>query len=351
LNPGSEILSRNLEDYPEGIIIPINKPYRWTSADVIRKIKWAAIRHFGKKNLKVGHAGTLDPLATGVLLVCIGKATKLAEELQSHDKEYIAGVTFGATTPSYDLEKEIDRFFPHEHIDSTAVEAALPDFIGEQDQIAPLFSAKSVDGVRAYELARKLYRLNGGSDSEDPRLSSDRHPLAEGGMSSTSHSTIQQETGSEFDAVAKNLIRVTKINISELALEHFERGEQERKMEGEDRATRGTEAGGPQTKCSGGVSEANVRASISALATEGEDRATTSEASSRINVTDNSALGLPRAVIRMSCSKGTYVRAFARDLGEALGSGAHLDSLQRSRSGIFRVEDALSIEQAIAVLQ
>ena len=119
----------------------------------------------------------------------------------------------------------------------------------------------------------------------------------------------------------------------------------------EDRATRGTEAGGPQTKCSGGVSEANVRASISALATEGEDRATTSEASSRINVTDNSALGLPRAVIRMSCSKGTYVRAFARDLGEALGSGAHLDSLQRSRSGIFRVEDALSIEQAIGLLQ
>ena len=350
MNPGSEILSRNLEDYPEGIIIPINKPYRWTSADVIRKIKWAAIRHFGKKNLKVGHAGTLDPLATGVLLVCIGKATKLAEELQSHDKEYIAGVTFGATTPSYDLEKEIDRFFPHEHIDSTAVEAALPDFIGEQDQIAPLFSAKSVDGVRAYELARKLYRLNGGSDSEDPHLSSDRHPLAGGGMSSTSHSTIQ-EKGSEFDAAAESLIRVSRITISELELLDFERGEQERKMEGEDRATRGTEAGGPQTKCSGGVSEANVRASISALATEGEDRATTSEASSRINVTDNSALGLPRAVIRMSCSKGTYVRAFARDLGEALGSGAHLDSLQRSRSGIFRVEDALSIEQAIGLLQ
>ena len=314
MNPGSEILSRNLEDYPEGIIIPINKPYRWTSADVIRKIKWAAIRHFGKKNLKVGHAGTLDPLATGVLLVCIGKATKLAEELQSHDKEYIAGVTFGATTPSYDLEKEIDRFFPHEHIDSTAVEAALPDFIGEQDQIAPLFSAKSVDGVRAYELARKLYRLNGGSDSEAPRLSSDRHPLAEGGMSSTPHSTIQQETGSEFDAAAESLIRVSRITISELELLDFERGEQERKM-------------------------------------ESEDRATTSEASSRINVTDNSALGLPRAVIRMSCSKGTYVRAFARDLGEALGSGAHLDSLQRSRSGIFRIEDALSIEQAIATLQ
>ena len=142
-------LSRNIEDYPEGIIIPIDKPYRWTSADVIRKVKYTAIRHFGKKNLKVGHAGTLDPLATGVLLVCIGQATKLAEELQSHDKEYVAGITFGATTPSYDLEKEIDRFFPHEHITAAAVEEALPAFIGEQDQIAPLFSAKSVDGVRA----------------------------------------------------------------------------------------------------------------------------------------------------------------------------------------------------------
>ena len=314
LNPGSAPLTRNIEDYPDGIIIPIDKPYRWTSADVIRKVKYAAIRHFGKKNLKVGHAGTLDPLATGVLLVCIGKATRLAEELQSHDKEYVAGVTFGATTPSYDLEKEIDRFFPHEHINAEAVEAALPAFIGEQDQIAPLFSAKSIDGVRAYELARKLYRLNGGSDSDAPRLYSDRHPLAEGGMSSPSLSTIQQETGSEFDAVAESLIRVAKINISSLALERFERGEQERRM-------------------------------------ESEDRATLSDASSRINVTDNSALGLPRAVIRMSCSKGTYVRAFARDLGEALGSGAHLDSLLRSRSGQFRVEEALSIEQTVAALQ
>ena len=313
LNPDSAPLSRNIEDYPEGIIIPIDKPYRWTSADVIRKVKFAAIRHFGKKNLKVGHAGTLDPLATGVLLVCIGKATKLAEELQSHDKEYVAGITFGATTPSYDLEKEIDRFFPHEHINAEAVEAALPAFIGEQDQIAPLFSAKSIDGVRAYELARKLYRLNGGSDSEDPHLSSDRRPLAGGGMSSPSLSTIQQETASEFDAVAESLIRVAKINISSLALERFERGEQERRM-------------------------------------ESEDRATLSNASNRINVTDNSSLGLPRAVIRMSCSKGTYVRAFARDLGEALGSGAHLDSLQRSRSGIFRVEAALTVEQTLALL-
>ena len=183
LNPESSPLSRNIEDYPEGIVIPIDKPYRWTSADVIRKVKFAAIRHFGKKNLKVGHAGTLDPLATGVLLVCIGKATKLAETLQSHDKEYVAGITFGATTPSYDLEKEIDRFFPHEHITEDSVREALPAFIGEQDQIAPLFSAKSVDGVRAYELARKLHK-----------------------------------EGKTLDEAAEELIRVSRISITELEL-------------------------------------------------------------------------------------------------------------------------------------
>ena len=311
LTPDSAPLTRDIADYPEGIIIPIDKPYRWTSADVIRKVKYAAIRHFGKKNLKVGHAGTLDPLATGVLLVCIGKATKLAEELQSHDKEYVAGVTFGATTPSYDLEKEIDRFFPHEHISAEAVENALPAFIGEQDQIAPLFSAKSVDGVRAYELARKLYKANSENES------------------------VQS---SELDTAAEQLLRVSRINITELELLRFA-GRNEGLM---DRATRGTEAGGPQAERSGGVSEANVHEPSSC------QHATT--ASSRINVTDNSALGLPRAEIRMACSKGTYVRAFARDLGEALGSGAHLDSLQRSRSGQFRVENALTVEQALQKL-
>ena len=294
LNPGSSPLSGNIEDYPEGIIIPIDKPYRWTSADVIRKVKFAAIRHFGKKNLKVGHAGTLDPLATGVLLVCIGKATKLAEELQSHDKEYVAGITFGATTPSYDLEKEIDRFFPHEHITAESVAAALPAFIGEQDQIAPLFSAKSVDGVRAYELARKLHK-----------------------------------EGKTLDEAAAELIRVSRITISELELMEFIEASG---FCGEgNRATPQAAGGGARAYGVGGV-------------------VSHSTASSRINVTDNSALGLPRASVRMACSKGTYVRAFARDLGETLGSGAHLDSLQRSRSGIFRVENALTVDQTIALL-
>ena len=303
-------LSRNIEDYPEGIIIPIDKPYRWTSADVIRKIKYTAIRHFGKKNLKVGHAGTLDPLATGVLLVCIGKATKLAEELQSHDKEYVAGVTFGATTPSYDLEKEIDRFFPHEHITADAVSAALPAFIGEQDQVAPLFSAKSVDGVRAYELARKLHA-----------------------------------EGKTLDEAAQELIRVARINITELQLmEYFSNDvASDDPRDVPPALTHPLAVGGKMSSPAITVTEISK-----------QDRSDTtnekSNASSRINVTDNSELGLPRAVVRMACSKGTYVRAFARDLGEALGSGAHLDSLQRSRSGIFRVENALTVEQAVKAL-
>ena len=139
---GMGILSRNIEDYPEGIIVPVNKPYRWTSADVVRKLKFAAKKHFGQKNLKVGHAGTLDPLATGVLIICIGKATRLAEEIQRSDKEYVAGITFGATTPSYDLEKPIDKFYAHDGVTPEAVAGALTSFIGEQEQIAPLFSAK-----------------------------------------------------------------------------------------------------------------------------------------------------------------------------------------------------------------
>lgn len=152
------ILSGNIDDYPEGIILPVDKPYRWTSADVIRKIKFCACRHFHKKNLKVGHAGTLDPLATGVLLVCIGKATKCAEELQKHEKEYIAGISFGATTPSYDLEKDIDMHYPLDGVSEEALRGVIPGFIGEQEQVAPLFSAKSIDGVRAYELARKEWK-------------------------------------------------------------------------------------------------------------------------------------------------------------------------------------------------
>ena len=287
-----KMLSRSIDDYPEGIILPIDKPYRWTSADVIRKIKFAAVKHFGKKNLKVGHAGTLDPLATGVLIVCIGKATKLAEEIQKSDKEYIAGITFGATTPSYDLEKPIDRMYPTDGVSEDAVRKALEGFIGEQEQVAPLFSAKSVDGVRAYELARKLYR-----------------------------------SGGELDGQAQELLTRQRIRITEAELLRFEP------------SVIAGSTGNPRCPIRSGMTE-KVR----------EDGGE-GGASGRINVTDNSGLGLPRAEVRIACSKGTYIRAFARDLGEALASGAHLDSLIRSRCGEFTVENALSLEEALALLQ
>jgi len=275
-------LSGSIDDYPEGILIPVYKPYRWTSADVIRKLKWAACKHFGKKNLKVGHAGTLDPLATGVLIVCIGKATRLAETIQKEEKEYLAGISFGATTPSYDLEKAIDRMYPTDRVSEESVRLALKDSVGEQEQIAPLFSAKSVDGVRAYELARKQYR--------DARKD-------------------KTEVMEDFDhSIAETLHRQI-ITIYSAELVRF--------------LPEGLPAQVPQ---------------------EGL------RPNPRINVVDTSDLHLPHADIRIACSKGTYIRAIARDLGEALGTGAHLDSLCRTRSGGFRIEDALTVTEAMELL-
>ena len=297
------VLERSIDAYPEGIILPIDKPYRWTSADVIRKVKYAAIKHFGKKNLKVGHAGTLDPLATGVLLVCIGAATRQAETLQKHDKEYLAGIAFGATTPSYDREKEIDRFFPYEHITAQAVEAVLPRFLGEQEQIAPLFSAKSVDGQRAYELARKLYR----------------------------------EHRDNTDAAA--LLSRQRITIHSLRLEAFQPA-------GTPSET-GRQLAETRPRCA--VPARSAAEMLAGPCPGGALSAMSGGASNRIRVTDNSALGLPVATIRIACTKGTYIRAFARDLGEALGSGAHLESLCRTRTGDYTLDKALSLEQAMAL--
>ena len=219
---------RDIGEYPGGIVIPVDKPYRWTSADVIRKIKFTATRHFGKKNLKVGHAGTLDPLATGILIVCIGNATKIAEKLQSHEKEYIAGISFGATTPSYDLEHEIDAVYPTEHITRELVEETLKRFVGEIQQIPPAFSACMVNGKRAYDLARK------GEDVE----------------------------------LKPKLLVIDEIELLEC--------------------------------------------------------------------------NLPEIKVRVVCSKGTYIRALARDIGEALNSGAHLTALERTRVGDVRIEDCLN---------
>lgn len=261
-------LTRHIEDYPEGIILPLDKPWRWTSADLVRKVKFAVFKHFGSKHIKVGHAGTLDPLATGVLIVCVGKATKMADALQAHEKEYVAGVTFGATTPSYDREKEIDAFYPLDGIDAAAVEAVFPQFLGDQMQVAPLFSAKSVEGVRAYETARKMLR--------------------EG-----------------LSVEGSGILKASPVHISALELLDF---------------------------C------------------DGVPAPSLSPAGQRINVAELPAEGLRTATIRVQCSKGTYIRALARDLGEALGSGAFLSSLRRTRSGEFRAEDSLTLEEILAGL-
>ena len=230
-------LGNNIDDYPGGIVLPFDKPYRWTSADVVRKVKFIAQKHFHKKNLKVGHAGTLDPLATGVLLVCLGKATKQAEALQAQKKEYVAQIELGATTPCFDMEKDIDCTYPYEHITREMVENILPDFIGEQDQVPPVFSAKLIDGTRAYEMAR---------------------------------------AGEEV------VMKPSRITIYDLEIVEF---------------------------------------------------------------------SLPRLVLRVSCSKGTYIRSLARDIGVALGSGGYLSGLKRTLSGGFAVEKALVMDDLESIMK
>lgn len=208
-----------------------DKPYRWTSFDVVGKVRWLICRRLKVKKLKVGHAGTLDPLATGVLIVCTGRATKRIEELQSGTKEYYATIRLGATTPSYDLEKPIDATYPTEHITREMVEQVLERFKGKIEQVPPTFSACKVDGKRAYEMARK---------------------------------------GNEVELKPKTLV------IDEIEL----------------------------TECN-----------------------------------------LPDITIRVVCSKGTYIRALARDIGEALQSGGHLIALRRTRVGDYKVEDCLNPEK------
>ncbi len=254
-------LSHNIEDYPQGILIPVDKPLRWTSADLVRKIKFQLQKHFHTHKLKVGHAGTLDPMATGLLIVCVGRATKIAEALQAHEKEYLARIAFGATTASYDLEQPVDQFFPYEHITREAVEAALPQFLGEQEQVPPMYSAKMVNGYRAYEFAR---------------------------------------AGEEVE------LRTAHIVISAIELLEYREA--------------GT-ADGPQAEA---VQVSKVVRNVKNFHT-----ATRSEVPG------------PEALLRIRCSKGTYIRSLARDLGVALNSGAYLTALRRVASGDFRLEDEL----------
>ena len=207
-----------------------DKPLRWTSFALVNKVRYHISRKLGVKKIKVGHAGTLDPLATGGMIICTGKATKRIEEFQYHTKEYIATLKLGATTPSYDLEKEIDATYPTEHITRQLVEETLKRFVGTIEQIPPAFSACKVDGKRAYDLARK---------------------------------------GNEVELKPKTLV------IDEIEL----------------------------LECD-----------------------------------------LPVIKIRVVCSKGTYIRALARDIGEALNSGAHLIGLMRTRVGDVKLEDCMQVD-------
>lgn len=218
-------------DFIEGEILHVNKPLQWTSFRVVRVIRAKLCSRLGIKKLKVGHAGTLDPLATGVMTICTGRKTKEIEQLQAKVKEYVAEIRLGATTPSFDLETEIDVEFPTEHITREKVEACLKTFVGEIEQIPPVFSAVKIEGKRAYEFARN---------------------------------------NQEVELKPKILV------IDDIEL----------------------------LSCN-----------------------------------------LPDITIRVVCSKGTYIRALARDIGESLGSGAHLTALTRTRVGEVALADCLEVDE------
>lgn len=224
-------------DLITGVTFGIDKPLGWTSFDAVKRLRGAIQRRLNVKKFKVGHAGTLDPLATGVLIVCTGRSTRKIETLQNGTKEYVAEITLGATTPSYDLETEIDRTFPWEHITRNSVEEILPRFIGNVMQVPPVFSAVKIDGKRAYKYARK---------------------------------------GAEVELKAKPLV-IDEIEILNL--------------------------------------EQNL------------------------------------LTLRIVCSKGTYIRALARDIGEALASGAHLSGLRRTRVGEITIDKCISIDDAIKMIE
>lgn len=220
----------------EGEVLYIDKPLGWTSFDAVNRLRGAMKRRMGVKKIKVGHAGTLDPLATGVMVICTGKATKRIEELQAGVKEYVATVALGATTPSFDLETKIDATYPTDHITRELVESVLKRFIGRIEQIPPAYSACKVDGKRAYSMARK------GADVE---------------------------------------LKPKVLMIDELELLDFKPEE---------------------------------------------------------------------ITIRVVCSKGTYIRALARDIGQALDSGAHLSALRRTRVGDVMVGDCLEMDKALDMI-
>ena len=220
-----------------GEILYVDKPYGWTSFDAVKRIRGALLRRLGIKKLKVGHAGTLDPLASGVMIVTTGRATKQIEQLQAGVKEYIAEIALGATTPSFDLETEVDATYPTAHITRQLVEEALLRFHGTIEQVPPAFSAVKIDGRRAYDMARK---------------------------------------GREVNLKPKTLV-IDEIELLDFAPE--------------------------------------------------------------------------KITVRVVCSKGTYIRALARDIGEALDSGAHLTALRRTRVGDVGIADCLTIDMVAELIR
>lgn len=220
-------------DFESGEILLINKPYKWTSFDVVNKIRYAIRKGLGIKKIKIGHAGTLDPLATGLLILCTGRSTKKIDEFIGYDKEYTGTFMMGATTPSFDLETEADRRFPTDHLTEEMIREATRKFTGTIQQVPPLFSAKWIDGRRAYKFARNEEQIE-----------------------------LQPHT-----------IEISAFEITGVAL--------------------------------------------------------------------------PEVHFRIACSKGTYIRALARDFGEALNSGAHLTALCRTRIGPWFLRDAYEVEGLI----
>ncbi|WP_295732063.1 tRNA pseudouridine(55) synthase TruB [uncultured Muribaculum sp.] len=224
-------------NFIKGEILYIDKPHGWTSFDAVKRLRSTLLRRMKIKKLKVGHAGTLDPLATGVMIVCTGRATKLIDTLQAGVKEYVATIALGATTPSFDLETEIDATYPTGHITRELVEDVLKRFTGAIEQVPPAFSACKIGGERAYNMARR----------------------------------------GEDVVIRPKLLVIDEIELLEFAPDSI--------------------------------------------------------------------------TIRVVCSKGTYIRALARDIGEALGSGAHLTALRRTRVGDVSVEDCLDIPRAVELLK
>ncbi len=223
-------------NYSEGVVLYVNKPLHWTSFDLVNRIRWKLRKTFNIRKIKVGHAGTLDPLATGVMIICTGRATKQIESFQYQTKEYIATIELGSTTPSFDKELAVDAHYPTEHINIDLIEEVLPTFVGELWQIPPIYSAVKVDGKRAYNYARE---------------------------------------GEEVKLAPKLLV------IDEIEMLNF---------------------------------------------------------------------APPLLTIRVVCSKGTYIRALARDIGIALKSGAHLATLERTRIGEIKLENCQEIEEVLAMI-